>query len=72
VRHQFLDGDELPRSVGAAVVRATEGGVVLDLGPADGAPQVRISLTEDEATRLSRALQAVANGKDEEILIVPG
>lgn len=63
-------GDHM-RPIGAAVVRAGPGGgVVLELGPADGAPQVRVRLSHEEALRLSATVRAVANGGDETILIV--
>ncbi len=71
MRHYLLDSEELVRSIGAAVVRSLPGGITLDLGPADGAPQFRLSLTQPEAMQLSRALQLVASGKtNEEVIIV--
>ena len=64
-------GGEIRRDVGAAVVRASPGGgVVLELGPADGPAHLRLVLTAAEAMRLSATLQAIANGRGEEILIV--
>ena len=63
------DGD-VKRDVGAAVARhGPAGGVLLELGPADGPPFLRLSLTTAEATRLSAALQAIVNGRDEEIML---
>ena len=62
---------EIRRDIGAAVVRASPGGgVVLELGPADGPPHLRLVLTGAEAMRLSATLQSIANGRGEEILIV--
>ena len=43
--------------------------MVVDLGTADGAPFLRLCLTKNEAHRLSANLRAVANGRDEEILL---
>ena len=64
-------GGELKRDVGAAVVRAhPAGGMVLELGPSDGPPQVRLTLGSEEAARLAGAIQAVANGRGEAIVIV--
>ena len=57
--------------VGAAVVRpAPNGLVVLEFGPADGPPIVRLTLSDAEALRLSATVAAVINGGDEQILIV--
>jgi hypothetical protein len=67
----IIEDDERPRPVGAAVVRsAREGGVVMELGPADGAPHLRLMLTHAEALRLSATVQAVATSGGEEVLIV--
>ena len=64
-------GDDAAREVGAAVVRSNPGGgMVLELGPADGPPQIRLNLSTEEATRLTGALHAVASGRGEEIVIV--
>ena len=61
---------ELKRDVGAVVARATPaGGVALELGPADGAPLLRLVMSAAEASRLSATLQAIVNGRDEEIMI---
>ena len=64
-------GAELKRQVGAAVVRPSPtGGVLLELGPADGPPHVRLTLSAEEATRLSATVHAVAHGGSEAILLV--
>jgi hypothetical protein len=55
--------------VGAVVVHLQGGEVCLDLGPADGAPFFRLRLSRTEAQQLSANLRAVANGRDEEILL---
>ena len=56
--------------IGAAVVRGNPGGaVVLDLGPADGPPQLRFTLTADEALRLGAAVQTIAHGGGERIIL---
>ncbi len=63
------DGDG-GREVGALVARATPtGGVAVEVGPADGPPLVRFAFTVAEATRLLAAVEAVINGRDEEILM---
>ena len=62
---------EMALDVGAAVVRASPGGgLVLEFGPADGPPHLRLSLSSAEATRLSATVRAVAATGGEEILIV--
>jgi hypothetical protein len=64
-------GGDLTRDVGAAVVRARPGGgVVLELGPADGAPHLQLQLSAAEALRLSAAVRGVAGDGGEEILLV--
>ena len=62
---------EVRRDIGAAVVRGNpSGGVVLELGPADGAPQLRLHLTVAEASRLSAVLHTVATNGGEGVLLV--
>ncbi len=61
---------EVKRDIGAVVARSTTGGVTLELGPADGPPHLRLVLTGSEATRLCATLQAIANGRGEEVMIV--
>lgn len=64
------DDGEAGRAIGAAVVRANPaGGLALEIGPADGLPLVRFQLSAAEATRLTAALQAVSNGRGEEIVM---
>lgn len=64
------DDGEHGREVGAVVARATPtGGVALEIGPADGPPVVRFGFTSAEATRICTALEAVINGRDEEIVM---
>lgn len=61
---------DLKRDIGAVVVRLNPaGGVVLELGPADGPAHIRLTLAAAEGLRLAAALHAVANGRDEEIVI---
>ncbi len=65
-----LDGEETGRAVGAAVVRAVGSGeIVLELGPADGPPLIRLTMSHAEAMRLTSATQAVVQGGGESILI---
>ena len=67
---QDVSEGDVKRDVGAVVVRrGPAGGVLLELGPADGPPYLRLVLTGAEATRLSATLQSIVNGRDEEILI---
>ena len=64
-------GAEGGRDIGAAVVRQHPGGgMVLELGPADGPPHVRLTLSTEEATRLTGAIQAVSGGRGEAIVMV--
>jgi hypothetical protein len=71
MRLEQRDGEETNRPVGAAVVRTVGGGdVVLELGPADGPPMMRLKMSATEAMRLAAAVQAVAHGGGESILIV--
>lgn len=61
---------DLKRDIGAVVARAVPaGGVLLELGPADGPAHVRLTLTGAEALRLVATLHAIANGRDQEIVI---
>jgi hypothetical protein len=64
----LLEADE-SRNLGAIVVSHEGGDVALDAGPADGLPLVRIRLSRAQALQLSANLRAVANGRDEEVLL---
>ena len=71
MRLERLDGEETGRAVGAAVVRAVGSGeIVLEFGPADGPPHVRLTMSHTEAMRLTSATQAVVQSGGESILIV--
>ena len=71
MRLEQRDGEETVRPVGAAVVRAVGGSdVVLELGPADGPPLMRLRMSHTEAMRLATAVQAVAHSGGESVLIV--
>ncbi|CAA9549539.1 MAG: hypothetical protein AVDCRST_MAG49-1653 [uncultured Thermomicrobiales bacterium] len=62
---------DVTHDIGAAVARAVPGGgVVLELGPADGPPHLRLHLSGDEAARLSATVRGVADGGGEAILLV--
>lgn len=64
-------GSTIKRDVGAAVVRAEQaGGVLLELGPADGPPMVRLIFSTAEATRLSNTLHTIGANGGEAILMV--
>ena len=70
MRLEFLDHEDSQRTIGAIVV--TKDGtdtVSIDAGPADGLPLVRIKVTRAQALQLSANLRAVANGRDEEVLL---
>jgi hypothetical protein len=59
------------REIGGMVARAhPAGGVTIEIGAADGPPIVRFHFSVQEAHRLGAALQSVANGGGEEILLV--
>ena len=61
---------ELRREIGALVARSTpQGGVAVELGPADGAPMLRLVVSATEANRLMATIQAILNGRDEEIML---
>ncbi len=61
---------ETGRAIGAAVVRAhPAGGVALEIGSADGPPLARFQFSAAEAGRLAAALQAVANGRGETVVM---
>lgn len=65
------ENGEVTWDVGAAVARTTPGGgVMLELGPADGPPHLRLSLSSAEAKRLASTVQGVVTNGGEEILIV--
>jgi hypothetical protein len=62
--------NEVRREIGALVARASPaGGVTVELGPADGAPLLRLVLNKGETQRLRSALDAILKGSDEEIII---
>ncbi len=65
-----LTRGEVKRDIGAAVVRADRGQMILELGPADGPPHLRLTLSSAEATRLSSTLRAIAETGGEKILLV--
>ncbi|HEY8445682.1 MAG TPA: hypothetical protein VIL01_01095 [Thermomicrobiales bacterium] len=70
MRLERLDGDDINRPVGAAVVRVSNGDIVLELGPADGPPLARLAMSHAEATRLAATLTSVVRGGGESVLIV--
>ena len=45
------------------------GDISIDAGPADGLPLVRLKVSRAQALQLSANLRAVANGRDEEVLL---
>ncbi len=72
MRIENLAGDDAIRPLGALVVAQDGAEIVVDAGPADGPPFVRIRLSRTEALELSSNLRAVANGHGEEILLSEG
>lgn len=70
MRFEQRDGEPGIRPIGAAVVRPAGAGIVIDFGPADGPPLIRLALSKSEATQLSAALRGVLGGRDEEIILV--
>lgn len=64
---------ERERSVSAAVVHVNHGGgIVLEVGSADGPPHMRLTMTAREAHRLSAALRTIGTDGGEEILLTEG
>lgn len=70
MRLEIIDDELVVRPVGAAVVRSKPSGVVVEFGPADGPPLVRLLLTKAEVSQLGNALKSVLNGRSEEIILV--
>jgi len=68
VRLELFDGEETARVIGAVVVKSlVDGEIQVDLGPADGAPTVRIVMSRDEAFELGSALHGI---DDERVILV--
>ena len=66
---ELLGQDDNQRPLGAIVVSNRASEISIDAGPADGLPMVRIRLSRTQALKLSANLRAVANGRDEEVLL---
>jgi hypothetical protein len=57
VKLELFDGEETARVIGAVVVKSlVNGEIQVDLGPADGAPSIRVVMSRDEAFELGVAL----------------
>lgn len=57
---ELFDGEETSRIIGAVVLKAMPNGEIqVDFGPADGAPIVRIAMSQDEAFELGSALHGL-------------
>ena len=69
MRIELQDQEETQRTIGAIVVTQDGGDISIDAGPADGLPIVRLKVSRQEALKLSANLRAVANGRDEEVLL---
>ncbi len=65
---ELFDRDE-SWAIGAIVVTKDAGEIAIDVGPADGPPMLRMRLSRSQALQLSANLRAVANGRDEEVLL---
>ena len=60
MRLELFDGEETARTIGAVVLKSLSNGEIqVDLGPADGAPSVRLVLRQDEAFELGSALHGL-------------
>jgi hypothetical protein len=71
MRLETMDGEDTTRVIGAVVVRKNAGGdVIVDFGPADGPPLVRVRMDNDEAQEFSSAIKAVADGGKETVLMI--
>jgi hypothetical protein len=69
MRLELGDQEDNQRTIGAIVVTQEGGDISIDAGPADGLPIVRLKISRQEALKLSANLRAVANGRDEEVLL---
>jgi hypothetical protein len=69
MRIELQDQEENQRTIGAIVVTQDGSDISIDAGPADGLPIVRLKISRQEALKLSANLRAVANGRDEEVLL---
>jgi hypothetical protein len=69
MRLELVDQEDNQRTIGAIVVTQDRGEISIDAGPADGLPLVRLKISRQEALKLSANLRAVANGRDEEVLL---
>jgi hypothetical protein len=60
VKLERLDEEEISRVIGAVVLKSLPNGAIeVDFGPADGAPMVRIVMSQDEAFELGSALHGL-------------
>jgi hypothetical protein len=69
MRIELGDQEDNQRTIGAIVVTQEGGEISIDAGPADGLPILRLKISRQEALKLSANLRAVANGRDEEVLL---
>lgn len=61
---ELFDGEESSRVIGAVVLKLlSNGDVQVDFGPADGAPNLRILMSQDEAYELGSALHGLHGEK---------
>jgi hypothetical protein len=68
VKLERFDGEETSRIIGAVVLKSLPNGEIeVDFGPADGAPVVRIVMSQDEAFELGSALHGL---DDERVILV--
>jgi hypothetical protein len=70
MRIEMFDGEEQVRVFGATVVRSNGADVLIELGPSDGPPHVRLRLSRDEATKIGVTLSDFLTSGDGEVVIV--
>jgi hypothetical protein len=60
VKLELFEGEEPSRIIGAVVLKALPSGEIeVDFGPADGAPIVRLVMSQDAAFELGSALHGL-------------
>ncbi|CAN5643170.1 hypothetical protein BH23CHL5_BH23CHL5_11110 [soil metagenome] len=66
-----MDGGEVSRVIGAVVIRSLKTGeVLIDLGPADGPPLVRLRLDRSQAIDFATGVNNVAETGGEKVLLM--
>ncbi len=66
-----MDEHEVSRVIGAVVIRSLKTGeILIDLGPADGPPLVRLSLDRIQAIDFATGVSHVAETGGEKVLLM--